>query len=195
MILVAIPYHEHKRYCLDHLFDWINSADLQGCEIVMRFHKGTFGEKNAVKTQREFFRQEAIRLNATHLMFVGADTVPPLDVVPRLLARAQDVVGGVYYGRHGATNGLPHTAVAWRHGTEFNKKENLDTLVELQVVDGMGMDCVMFSRKAFEAVGFLEWTQNDDDYPYYDKLKEKGFKVFLDPTIICKHYADKEHYS
>src|SRR5581483_7589504 len=191
MILVAIPQHDKKRYCIEPLLDWIRDANLPDTEVLMRFHRGVYGETNAVKIQREFFRQFALEYNATHFLLVGADTIPPLDVLERFLAHNVDVVGGVYYNRF--ENGK---AIAWRNGdTEFNKKENIEKLKGLQVVDGMGMDCVLFSRKAFESVSFFDWEVNDDDYPYYDRLKEKGFTIYLDPTVVCKHYMDKETYA
>jgi hypothetical protein len=195
-ILVAIPYHENKRYCLNELFDWIKLADLPDTEVLMRFHRGVYGEKNAVKTQREFFRQEAIRLGASHLFFVGVDTIPSLDILPKLLARNVDVVGGVYYGRSGAENGLADGAVAWKHKTEgFNKRSNLEKMTGLVEVDGMGCDCLLLSKAAYESVNWMDWQQNDDDYPLFDKLKEKGCKIWLDTEVVCRHYYDVSKYN
>ena len=194
--LIAIPYHSQKEYCLTELFEWINKAELPDSEILLRVHKGIYGEKDAVKNQREFFRLEAQRLNVDYLMFVGADTLPPLDVLPKLLAHNVDVVGGIYYGRPKSENGVGNTAVAWRHkDVNANKKEFLQTQTGLLEVDGMGMDCVLLSKKAFDSISFKDWIQNDDDYPYYDKLKEKGFKIFLDTSIVCKHYYQKDKFN
>ena len=195
-ILIAVPYHEQKRYCLNELYDWIKDADLKDCEVVIRFHKGTYGEKDAVKKQREFFRRLAIYRDADYLFFMGADTIPPLDVIPKLLARNEAVVGGVYYGRTESTNGNSQQAVAWKHKElDLTKRENLEKQTGLMEVDGMGMDCLLLSKQAYQAVSFIEWVQNDDDYPFFDKLKEKGFKIFLDTEIICKHYYSKDKYN
>ncbi len=191
MIVVGIPFHDAKRYSIEPLLNWLRDASLPNTEILIRIHKGVYGEKDAVKTQREFFRQEAIRLNATHLFLVGCDTIPPLDTLQRLLDRNVDVVGGIYYGRHQATNGNPDSAVAWIHrNQDFNKKENLEKLSGLHEVDGMGMDCVLFSRRAFESFSFFDWSVNDDDYPAYNILKQKGFPIYLDCDITCKHYSN-----
>lgn len=188
-ILIGIPYHKRKRYSINQLLDWIEQAELLGAEVLMRFHTGIYGEKNAVKTQREFFRKHALENGYDYLYFLGADTIPPLDILPRLLAHNKDVVGGIYYGRQCAENREPDTAVAWKHG-ESNKKEDLEKQKDLIEIDGMGMDCVLFSREALEKVSWLSWEQNDDDYPYYDKLKEQGFKIYLDTSIVCEHYPD-----
>jgi len=172
--------------------NWLEKADLPDCEVVMRWHLGEFGEKDAVKIQREFFRQLAIEKGASHLYFMGADTIPPLDVIPRLLAHNKPIVGGIYYGRPRAKNGDPKRAVAWKHddhGQNFLRKNGL---VEL---DGMGMDCVLFSREAFSSFSWEDYGVNDDDYPVYDTLRAKGFKVMLDPSITCRHYNTAEEYA
>lgn len=195
MILVGIPYHDNKRYAIEPLLDWLRDAALPDCEILFRVHKGVYGEKDAVKKQREFLRQEAIRLGASHLFLVGVDTIPPLDVLQRFLDRNVDVIGGIYYGRNQADNGNPRTAVAWVHrNPDFNKKENLSQLTGLHPVDGMGMDCVLFSKKAYESFTFLDWEVTDDDYPAYDILKRNGFTINLDCDVVCKHYSSKETY-
>lgn len=195
MILIGIPYHKEKEYCLEPLFKWIAEANLKDCEVIMRVHHGNFGEKDAVKTQREFFRQLAIQKDATHLMFVGADTIPPLDVVQQLLASNKDVVGGVYYGRNQKIIGENDTAVAWRDGeTHFNTRANLESKTDLLEVTGMGMDCVLFTRKAFTAVSFMDWFVSDDDYPYYNRLKQIQISTNLNPLVVCKHYYAKDKY-
>jgi hypothetical protein len=188
MTLLGVPYHSRKRYALNHLFDWLEQAELPNTEVILREHRGTFGEKDAVKTQREFFRTLAVDRNFSHLMYVGADTIPPLDVLPRLLAHNQDVVGAVYYNRHDPTH-----AIAWKD-PEWNFRESIpkDGLHE---VEGMGMDCVLFSRKAFTSFSFFDWGQSDDDYPAYDRLKHKGFKIYLDTSLTCKHYETTADYA
>jgi hypothetical protein len=118
-----------------------------------------------------------------------------LDVLPRLLAHNVDVVGGVYYGRTNSGNGDEQTAVVWKHKTDFNKRKNLEQLTGLQEVDGMGMDCVLFSRAVLESFSFLDHVQNDDDYPIYDKLKEKNCKIWLDTSVVCRHYYSKDKYN
>lgn len=180
MILVGIAEHVRKTYAMKPLTDWIANAELPDADVLMRWHTGEYGEKDAVKTQREFFRRMAVdNARYNHLLFVGADTVPPLDILPKLLAHNLPVVGGLYKYRIGGE------AVAW-------PKDRLrGGLVE---VEGMGMDCVLFSRDAYEAVSFMDWGQSDDDYPYYDRLKDKGFKVMLDMDVACKHYETEDEW-
>jgi hypothetical protein len=196
MTLVFVPFHDKKRYCIEELLDWLRDADLPDTEIFMRIHGGRYGEKDAVKNQREWARKYAVEKGFSHLFMVGADTIPPLDALPKLLARNVDVVGGVYYGRPDAESPAENTATVWKHSDKsFHDRKNLETLTDLQVVDGMGNDCVLFSKKAFESFTYFDWQGIDDDYPCYDLLKSKGFKIYLDPLVVCKHYSGKGKFT
>jgi len=197
-VLVAIPYHSEKKYAIEKAVERAHELDKShlDVEILMRFDPGEYGGTDNVKKQREFFRNEAIRGGYDYLYFLGVDTIPPRDVLQRLIGHRKDIVGGVYWGRHNAGNGVPEGAVAWIHGkhpeeqTKIFKKMN-----QLLSIDGMGMDCVLFSRRVFEQISWLSWVQNDDDYPFYDMAKGLGFEVFIDTNIQCKHYFSKQGYS
>lgn len=153
----------------------------------MRWHEGPFGEPNAVKRQREFFRLLALARGHDYFYSMGVDTIPPLDVLDKLLAHDKDVVGAVYRQRK---DNSPQV-IAWRHGDEAKDFMNEGDLVQ---VDGMGMDAVLMSHKAFSSFSYLDWGQSDDDYPAYDALKAKGIEIWLDTTLICKHYMTTEKF-
>lgn len=195
-VLVAIPYHETKRYCLDATFDAAKSLTYPNKEILLRFDPCEYGSQDAVKKQREFFRQYALDHGFDYLYFLGCDTIPPADVVETLLAHDKAIVGGVYWGRHNAENGQPDRAVAWKH--DLSQEDQSKLFLEpdkLLSIDGMGMDCVLFRRDVLEKISWLDWEQNDDDYPYYDLAKSAGYPCFIDTNIQCKHYFTKEGYS
>lgn len=199
-VLVAVPYHETKRYCLNATFDAIKSLTYKHKEVVIRFDPCEYGSQDAVKKQREFFRKYALDNNFDYLYFMGCDTIPPDDVIERLLitCEAQDIKinGGVYWGRNYANNGNPNRAVAWIH--QMEQDAQTDTFLEpgMQIeVDGMGMDCVLIHRELLEKISFLDWKQNDDDYPFYDKARQLGYKVFINTDIQCKHYFSETGYS
>jgi len=196
-ILVAIPYHKAKRYSLDQLLKRVEDLNYKNIEVVMRWDLAEYGGKDNVKRQREFFRNMVLNdPSFTHLYFMGVDTIPPADVIERLLSHEKDIVGGVYWGRHHAENGTPQGAVAWIHG-KSNEEQSIEFLKmnKLLVIDGMGMDCVLFSRKVLEKVSWLSWEHNDDDYPYYDKAKAEGFLCHLDTNVQCKHFFTDHGYT
>lgn len=196
-ILVAIPYHQAKRYALDRLLERVQELSYKNIEVVMRWDLAEYGGTDNVKRQREFFRNMVLNdPSFTHLYFLGVDTIPPVDVLEKLLSHDKDIVGGVYWGRHNAKNGRPNGAVAWIHSK--TQEEQSAAFLEpnkLLVIDGMGMDCVLFSRKVLEQVSWLSWEQNDDDYPYYDKAKEAGFLCHIDTNVQCQHYFTEYGHS
>lgn len=190
MTLVFIPYHDEKRYCINHLLDWLTQADLPDAEIVLRIDRNGYNENQSIKKQREFARQLAINRGATHLLYIDADTIPPLDVLPKLLNHNEPVVGALYYGRKNNT-GPQKRAVAW-----IQDDDNQSFLSEKFVeVDGMGLGCTLLSRDAFTSFSFNDWGGPSDDYEAFDRLRQNGFRVMLDTTLICKHYLTENQYS
>jgi len=204
-VLVAVPYHENKRYCFNQLLSRVNELKHDGFEIevVMRWDLEEYGGVDNVKKQREFFRKMVIESpDFTHLYFLGVDTIPPKDVLERLLDHDKAIVGGVYWGRHGAENGSSQGAVAWVNGKspEEQSKEFLSRN-QLLEIDGMGMDCVLIRRDVLEKVSYLSWIQNDDDYPFYVKAKQIGLEdginygCYIDTNVQCRHYFNNKSYT
>lgn len=196
-VLVAVPYHEGKRYCISQLLSRVQDLSYKNKEVIMRWDLGLYGGKDNVKKQREFFRKMVLEdPSFTHLYFLGIDTIPPADVLERLLAHEKGIVGGVYWGRHGAENGTSQSAVAWLHGN--TPEENMKIFLgrnRLLKINGMGMDCVLIRRDVLEKVSWMSWEQNDDDYPFYDKAFQEGYDCNIDTNIQCRHYFDNKSYT
>ena len=193
MILIGIIYHRNKRYSIPRLLDWLEQADLTGCDVLMRWHLGEWAEPDAVKKQRQYFRTLTLANGYSHLYFIDCDTIPPLDVIPKLKARGKDIIGAVYHSRHTQSQTYKGQLVplAWRDTPEPYGYLQEGDVVE---VDGMGMGAVLLSRKALEDAVFDQHKGDQDDWPVYRLLKSKGHKIYLDQTLICKHYDTQEHY-
>lgn len=188
-ILIGLPYHPKKRYAADYVHDWVEKQTYKNVEVVMRWHMGPFGEPDAVKTQREFMRKIAVEHNHDYFYSMGTDTIPPLDVLEKLMAHNVDVVGAVYRQRKDAEQ---PNVIAWR-----NNDPNQAFMKEpgpLVKVDGMGMDAVLFSRKAFTAFSYFDWGYPDDDYPVYNALKGHDFDIWLDISQVCQHWMTQDKY-
>lgn len=198
-ILVGIPHHTNKNYSLEHAMNRANELTYPDKEVILRLDPSEFGSQNAVKKQREFFRRMALDGGYDYLFFMGVDTIPPADVLERLLRHFDTndkIVGGVYWGRHNADNGDPRGAVAWIHEKSQQEQTEIFKQQSTEVrVDGMGMDCVLIPASALSEISWLDWEQNDDDYPFYDLAKQKGYRIIVDTTVQCKHYFTYNGYS
>lgn len=188
MVLIGLPYHPRKRYAIQHVLDWVDRQTYKDVEVLMRWHLGPFGEKDAVKKQREWLRVIAENMGADYFYSMGTDTIPPDDVIEKLMAHNVDIAGAVY-NRRGESGNVP---IAWVDGD--TEKSFINAPEGLQAVSGMGMDAVLFSRRAFTAFHYFEWSQSDDDYPAYNLLKERGFTIYLDTSLKCRHYMTEDKF-
>lgn len=201
-ILIAVPYHEHKRYCLNQLYDSLHrlSEFTQQAgfyvEVVVRHDPHEFGATNNVKKQREFFRQLALEKDFDYLFFHGADTIPSVDAICKMIALDREIVSGVYWqrGKHKAMN-----AIAWLDDVDQEMKNELlkrpfDNDSHIKAA-GFGLDCVLIHRTVLQQISWFDWDVNDDDYPFCDKAKDLGFDLIIDPSIQCQHWDTKNSYS
>jgi len=195
-VLVAIPYHTKKRYCINKVLSRVDELTYESKEVVMRWDTGIFGGTNNVKKQREFFRELLISYpRFTHLYFFGADTIPPADVLERLLSRDKALVGGVYWGRTNAIKGELGAAIAWVNGITPEDQSKLFLKPNsLFKITGMGMDAVLIRRDVLEKLSYMSWEVNDDDYPFYERAKKLGYSCHLDTNVQCKHYFTGKDY-
>lgn len=181
-VLVCIPINKIKLYCAKQLFEFLDNITYQNKDILIYYDTNKYGTKDNIKRIREYFRQVFLKGDYSHCMFIGCDTIPPTDIIEKLMKHNVDVVGGVYNGRPINSDNAKNV-IAWKYNGDiiFNGS--------LQQVDGMGMDCVLFTKNAMSKVSFLDWEVNDDDYPFYKKLFiDYGIHTYLDTNVYCKHY-------
>ncbi len=130
-----------------------------------------------------------------YLFSVDSDIAFPTDTLVKLLSHDKDVVSGLYIqrkpGEHileiyesnttGGINNIPYGKLKGR------------SLVE---VAGCGFGCVLVKAEVFKVIGYPQFkyhsaishsnTVSEDVY-FCNKAKENGFKIWADPSILCKH--------
>jgi GT2 family glycosyltransferase len=140
----------------------------------------------------------------THFLILDLDHVHPVDIVQRLARwvikdREIKVVGGVNYRRS-----VPYDPAAYRivgehklqtfSSDELKQCEREGKLLE---VDSMGAGCLLIAKEVFEAIDppWWEWdyksykkgdVRSPDAY-FCEKAKEKGFKIWADPSTCSPH--------
>ena len=130
-----------------------------------------------------------------YLFSVDSDIAFPTDTLVKLLSHDKDVVSGLYIqrkpGQHileiyesnttGGINNMPYGKLKGR------------SLVE---VAGCGFGCVLVKAEVFKVIGYPQFkyhsaishsnTVSEDVY-FCNKAKENGFKIWADPSILCRH--------
>lgn len=160
--------------------------------------------------------------DATHLFLTEMDMILPDDCITKLLALDKDMASGVYFLRSPEQVGRGQPCLYKRApGTEWRRRiaarENgayLCSPVSLFPtdrpfeIDVAGLGCVLIKREVFEAMK-KPWfdvkagsgealTGYGSDMFFYAHAREKGFKLWCDPTVICGqidyYVTDMEDY-
>lgn len=143
-----------------------------------------------------------------YLFFLDSDTIPPLDIVPKLIATGRDLVGGFYRQR-----GLPFAPVAAMavrdpaSGTVLRGPLPTYNPGDILPVDFLPTGATLMSRRVIEALlqaypTPFEWgydivpkkdqlgqplPQFSEDYIMSIRAKALGFQPWLHTGIICRH--------
>jgi hypothetical protein len=139
-------------------------------------------------------REEAglhfLKTDADFLLFLDSDMVPPADMLVRLTECDKDIVSALAFRR------VPGYEPCIFKGEEFYR----DYPKGLIEVDGTGMACTLIKRKVFEKTP-QPWFfpgKKGEDLSFCDRVKEAGFKIFCDTTLICGHVSsfvvEEKHY-
>jgi GT2 family glycosyltransferase len=136
----------------------------------------------------------------THILFLDADMVWPTDVLHKMLKHHdKGIVSGLYHLKGGdyapvaMGNGKPSETgpTVYMHDRDYRLTG--DDLREQQVV---GMGCTLIPMDAFRALDRpwfhyeaddQGWPAVSEDVPFCRKARDKGFSIWLDPSVKCGH--------
>jgi hypothetical protein len=143
---------------------------------------------------REAQRLAAIAGEYTHLYFHDADTIPPVDIIPRLLAHQEAVATGLYNMRGRSDVAVPVAPIpystwppAWPGfaGLHSDGKGNYRAA-------HFGMGCFLIDQATLEKVPFITpeqcFARNiPEDVAWGADLAKVGGSVLVDPSLSCWH--------
>lgn len=146
------------------------------------------------KGQRQLF----LSGDWTHLYWHDSDMVPPVDIIPRLLALDVPVASGIYNRRGDKEVCL---CVFSRFGVREGERPGDTVVDEIEMVDGVasmagaGMGCMLVQRDILERFGFREPSSytmdgNGEDVRWCRDLYEAGIPVTVDWKLPCWHVDD-----
>ena len=132
--------------------------------------------------------REALKKDATHLLFVDSDMVFPKDVIPRLLACDKDIVGVEYNRRRFPLEGTSEPL------TEISKS---DGLYQAKYC-GTGLMLINLSifKKEWKSPWFNFGRDKEgmlvigEDAWFCRTARDEGFETWIDPTLEVKHIGE-----
>jgi hypothetical protein len=131
---------------------------------------------------------------ATHLLMVDSDIEPPLDALDRLLALDAPLAGGCYPVQ--IKNGLRWALSDKDSHGRYRLLEELKSQTKPFDVDAGGAGCLLIRRDVLEKLRWpwFKWTEYKDggqmseDIYFFHKCNVAGFRLTVDPQVICEHY-------
>ena len=145
--------------------------------------------------------KEALSWKADYLLFLDDDVLPPATGLVKLYRDALPIVSGLVKHRRPPYTPLVARRVdrskPWklddpnlRWDVEFAKNYPRDQLVE---VDASGMGFVLIMREVFEKTP-EPWFKFEagfgEDFYFFWKAQQAGFKNYVDTGVKCLHMAD-----
>jgi len=132
----------------------------------------------------------------THILMLDSDMVFPAGTLGRLLSHDVDIVGGFYLRK--VRGNLPCAA---RYNADDGRPHSVWPLPRLEEVDSIGTGAILIKRRVFEDIEAPwfeykpvepEWDktkveQISEDYVFCDKVREAGYKIHVDGSLLCGH--------
>jgi len=148
---------------------------------------------------RNHIVDEFLKTDATHLFFIDADTIPPLNALDKLLSHDKDIVSGI-------TPIIQHDPLRANDSNGFYKKWNCVDMNDEHVkpnsglvrVKGAGGSCILIKRSVFEKLDepyykFLEEDETgkkveiSEDIYFIMMAMSKGIEAYCDTSVIAGH--------
>jgi len=197
MIVIGVPVD--KNYTID-----VRTAAYCSAEAANPDVKWGYVSSREAGVGRSTFAYYALKdPNVTHLYFMDSDVVPPPNTLQKLLAHDLPIVAGIY-----PMNVNGKRAWSFKMDGEADTKVYGDWLRrDLVLPDGLinavaiGGSTLLIKREVFEklerpwfkivykAIDEEGRAYDEGEDEYFSRIaREAGYKIMVDPTIICKHY-------
>ncbi|HUU53081.1 MAG TPA: hypothetical protein VMW44_00405, partial [Candidatus Bathyarchaeia archaeon] len=143
-----------------------------------------------IHEMRNTIALRALEKDCTHLIFLDCDMVYPVNTIEKLLEHDKDIIGALTFKRCPDFNPLCLSG-------EPYKMTQIDPIPEeLFKVTATGTGCLMIKTDVFETIDYpwFEFDTHDgnlvgEDINFCYKAKEKGFEVYIDPTVRTEHLS------
>jgi hypothetical protein len=146
------------------------------------------------------------RIDYDYMMWIDSDQVFKPEHLEKLLNDDKDIVSGLYMmcnGEQYATvENIDHEFFKTHGGYQFLTKDDIQERTELFKVDYTGFGWVLVKYGVFESLEYPwfrpYWTEYEignrlikdfsmEDAAFCIDIKEKGYDIWVDPTVIVGH--------
>ena len=130
-----------------------------------------------------------------YLFSVDSDIAFERDTLKKLLAHNKDIVSGLYIQRKPNQHILEIYEDNGTGGVRNMPYEKLKDRGLVQIM-GCGFGCVLVKKEVLTAVGYPQFEYHSaidhantisEDNDFCGKARNKGFTIWADSTILCKH--------
>lgn len=133
-----------------------------------------------------------------YLFSVDSDIVLPNDSLVKMINQDKDMISGLYIQRK-EDQQTPEIYKINEHGLfhmnliDIPKNETIE-------IDGCGFGCALIKKSVFTSIEYPHFVYHSaidhkdtfsEDLDFCVKAKQRGFKIFLDSSIICKHIGTR----
>ncbi len=143
---------------------------------------------------------QALNSGCTHLLMLDTDQIyRDSDLISKLVLHDLDVVNALVYRRYPP---FDHLCMNWDDEAQMYYKTDDEEVFKkgLVEVDATGTGCVLYKTDVFRKIEqpWFEFSIGPDGKPvgedvnFCKKLKEKGYKIFVDCSINIGHLSTLE---
>jgi len=209
-VLVGCPTSDHKAYCLKEYLegvknlsykyfdfvlvdnsetnDYYNKLKRKGVKVIKDKYKE--GAKDRVINSRNKLRDYFLKNDYDYYLSLEQDVVPPKDVIEKLMKHDKEICSGLYF-KEKEGELIPIMYLPHKEG--FAKLLKFEEIPENELIEVVtaGLGCVLIKRNVMEKIKF-RYEKNEkpwDDVWFCEDARKKGFKVYVDTSIRCKHFV------
>ena len=159
-------------------------------------------EDSVVYHARNMFVERALNGEYDYVFMIDSDMVLPEDTLLRLLAHKKGIVSGLCFKRR-----FPYEPACLSICRVVNNKAIHQNVVDwtpkqLIQVEGVGSACILINTDVYTMIEEGKWymptLEFSEDYSFCIRARDKGFKVFVDTSLVIGHIGEmvygEEHY-
>lgn len=133
-----------------------------------------------------------LKSDASYLFFCDSDIIPPTNAIDMLLSHGFDkkIISGLCPIIKRDSDGQSKKIYLTLKKVALGEYKIIDTeLNGLIEVDATGTACVMIHRSVFKKITPPWFANLAEDFFFYEKAREAGFKVYVDHNCKVTHWV------